>query len=462
MNQIRADLDPADFENVAIFATFRRWRTGRRLKTLPNQGLERKIVRNLSSYFLELQHDMTIHLMAKSTVAMAKLAALTALASAFVTAPAWAQNFPISAAQKQTANEVAQKGVPLSELANDAPDRYTIKSGDTLWDISGIFLKRAWRWPELWGMNLNDIKNPHRIYPGQILVLERKNGLASLRLLGEQSDPPTVKVSPRTRYEALSDSALPTLRSSAIEAFLAEPIVVDEAELRAAPRIVSALESRVLIAKGDRAYARGPEGTPMADDQPREKQFRVFRNATPLKHPITGEVLGFEAQYVGKAILVRGEGATEVQSRDGSKNNAVVPATIDITGAKEEMRVGDRLLPEPPRQIQTYTPRAPVGKVDGRIVSVYGSAVVNAAQNQVVAISRGSADGMEPGVVLAILKDGASMVDRSDDNRPLMKLPDERNGLLMVFRTFERVSYALILEITDGVRVGDRLINPRH
>jgi nucleoid-associated protein YgaU len=429
---------------------------------LPNQGLERKIVRNLSSYFLELHHDMTIHLMAKSTMAMAKLAALTALASAFVTAPAWAQNFPISAAQRQTANEVAQRGVPPSELALDAPERYTVKSGDTLWAISGLFLKRAWRWPELWGMNLNDIKNPHRIYPGQILVLERKGGMASLRLEGEPSDPPTVKVSPRTRYEILSDSALPTLRSSIIEAFLAEPVIVDDAGLRAAPRIVSALESRVLIAKGDRAYARGPDGAPLLDDQPREQQYRVFRNATPLTDPTTGEVLGYEAQYVGKAKLVRSEGTTEVESRDGSKSMALVPATIDITAAKEEIRVGDRLLPEPPRQMQTYTPRAPDGKVEGRIVSVYGNAVVNAAQNQVVAINRGTTDGMEPGIVLAILKDGASVVDRSDDSRPMMKLPDERNGLLMVFRTFERVSYALILEITDGVRVGDRLINPRH
>jgi hypothetical protein len=462
VNQMQAAVGPPYCEYVAIFATFGWCRTDGRQKTLPNQGLERKIARNLSRYFLELQHDMTTHLMAKSTVVMVKLAALTALASAFVTAPAWAQNFPISAAQRQTATDIAKSGVPLSELAANAPDRYTIKQGDTLWAISGLFLKRPWRWPELWGMNLNDIKNPHRIYPGQVLVLERKDGLATLRLEGEPSDPAGIRVSPRTRYEMLSDSALPTLRSSIIEAFLTEPVVVDEAGLRAAPRIVATLESRVLITKGDRAYARGPEGTPLLDDQPRERQFRVFRNAIPLKDPTTGEVLGHEAQYVGKASLVQGEGSTEVVSRDGSKSLAVVPASIDITGAKEEMRVGDRLLPEPPRQIQTYTPRAPTGKVDGRIVSVYGSAVVNAAQNQVVAINRGTADGMEPGIVLAILKDGASMVDRSDEKLTMMKLPDERNGLLMVFRTFERVSYALILEITDGVRVGDHLINPRH
>ena len=203
-------------------------------------------------------------------------------------------------------------------------------------------------------------------------------------------------------------------------------------------------------------------GTPLLDDQGKDQQFRVFRNATPLKDPTTGEVLGYEAQYVGKATLVRGEGKGEVENRDGSQSVAVVPATIDIVGAKEEMRVGDRLLPEPPRQLQTYTPRAPIGKVEGRIVSVYGNAVINAGQNQVVAINKGTADGMEPGIVLAILSDGARIVDKSDEARPVMKLPDERNGLLMVFRTFERLSYALILEITDGVRVGDRLVSPRQ
>jgi LysM repeat protein len=429
---------------------------------LPNQGLERKIVRKLSSYSFGLRHDMTTHLMAKSTVA---IATLTTLVSALVAAPAWGQNYPITADQRQTANQVAEKGVPLSELAANAPERYTIKSGDTLWAISGLFLQRAWRWPELWGMNLNDIKNPHLIYPGQILVLERKNGMARLRVEGAQatdeSPNDTVRVSPRTRYEALSSGALPTLRSSVIEAFLAEPIIVDEAGLKAAPRIVSTQEGRVMVTRGDRAYVRGPNGAPLMDDQPQLQQFRIFRNATPLKDPTTGEVLGYEAQYVGKATLVRGEATAEVENKDGSLSTAVVPATIDIVAAKEEMRVGDRMLPEPPRQLQTYTPHAPETKVSGRIVSVYGNAVVNAAQNQVVAINRGTRDGMEVGHVMAILKDGARVVDKSDEERPLMKLPDERNGLLMVFRTFDRLSYALILEITDGVRVGDRLTNPR-
>ena len=405
---------------------------------------------------------MKTHPMAKSTLA---IAALLAIAGAITSTSVAAQNYPVTAAQRDTANQVAQKGVPLSELAANAPDSYTIKRGDTLWDISKLFLKSPWRWPELWGMNLNEIKNPHRIYPGQRLFLERKNGFATLRVGGEAAAPAddsgTIRVSPRVRSESLSDSALPTLRPSLIEAFLAEPIIVDEAGLRAAPRIVSAQENRVLLTRGDRAYARGQDGTPLMDDQSREQMFRIFRNATPLKDPGTGEVLGYEAQYVGKAALVRGESTTQVENRDGEPSSAIVPATIDIVGAKEEMRVGDRMLPEPPRQLQTYTPHAPTGKVEGRIVSVYGSAVVNAAQNQVVVINKGTRDGIESGHVLAILKDGARVVDKTDENRPVMKLPDERNGLLMVFRTFDRLSYALILEITDGVRVGDRLTSPR-
>jgi nucleoid-associated protein YgaU len=427
---------------------------------LPNQGLERKIARKLSSYSSGSQHDMKNHLTATFHAATATLALM---ASAVAVSPAWAQNFPITATQKQTANQVAQKGIPLSELAANAPERYTVKSGDTLWAISSLFLKSPWRWPELWGMNLQEIKNPHRIYPGQLLILERKNGMATLRVGSASDGPPdeTVRVSPRTRYESLADSALPTLKSSLIEPFLVEPMIVDEQGLQSAPRIVSAQEGRVLLTRGDRAYARGQNGAPLLDDQAKEKQFRVFRNATPLKDPGTGEVLGYEAQYVGKALLVRSESTTEMTGTDGKTSTAIVPATIDIVAAKEEMRVGDRMLPEPARQLQSYTPRALEGKIDGRIVSVYGSAVVNAAQNQVVAINRGIRDGIEPGHVMAILKDGQVVIDKADPTRPVMKLPDERNGLLMVFRTFERVSYALIIEITDGVRVGDRLVAPR-
>ncbi len=396
--------------------------------------------------------------------AITPLVALAAVAGSLLGAPAMAQNYPITAQQRATASQVASSGVALSELKADAPASYTIKSGDTLWAISGLYLTSAWRWPELWGMNLADIKNPHLIYPGQTLFLDTANGRARLRMgkADDQTAPPTVRLSPRTRFESLGQSALSTLKSHLIEPFLAEPVIVDEQGLSAAPRIVAAQDSRVLLTRGDRAYARGKAGAELVDD-PSQKQmvYRVFRNATPLKDPLTAEVLGYEAQYVGRALLVRSETSQESVDKDGKTRTDIVPATIDITDAKEEMRVGDRLLPEPPRQLLSYVPHAPQSPVDARIVSVYGSAVVNAAQNQVVVINKGTRDGMESGLVLAILKDGARMVDKTDADLTPIKLPDERNGLLMVFRTFEKLSYGLILEITSGVKVGDRLVNPR-
>ena len=376
--------------------------------------------------------------------------------------PVLAQSFPVTAGQRATASQVAQTGVALSDLSPTAPQSYTVKAGDTLWAISGLFLKSPWRWPELWGMNLSDIKNPHLIYPGQTLFLDTSDGRARLRMgAGTGNNPPTVRLSPRTRSENLAAGALPTLKSHLIEPFLAEPVVVDAQGLSAAPRIVAAQDSRVLLTRGDRAYARGTPGAELLDDvSKKQATFRVFRNATPLKDPLTGEVLGYEAQYVGKALLARSETTQSSLDAEGKSRTEIIPATIDITDAKEEMRVGDRLLPEPPRQIQNYVPHAPLTQVDARIVSIYGSAVANAAQNQVVAINRGTRDGMESGHVLAILKDGDRLIDKTDATLPQIKLPDERNGLLMVFRTFERVSYALVLDITSGVKVGDHLVNP--
>jgi hypothetical protein len=186
----------------------------------------------------------------------------------------------------------------------------------------------------------------------------------------------------------------------------------------------------------------------------------VFRNATPLKDPATGDVLGYEAQYLGKAQLQRSE-STETTRKDGKDVVSVVPATLDIVAAREEMRAGDRLLPEPARQLVSYVPRAPLQTVtDGRIVSVYGNSVQFAAQNQVVAINKGTRDGIESGNVLAILKNGETIVDRTGGGKETLKLPNERIGLLMVFRPFDRVSYALVLEITDTPKAGDLLINP--
>jgi len=414
-----------------------------------------------------MQHNRTQQMMAQTSAtgtALRGIGTVTALAAALCCTGAQAQNFPITSGQKATAEQVAQAGVPLSELAPNAPDSYTVKSGDTLWAISGLFLKSPWRWPELWGMNIQEVRNPHRIFPGQQLFLDKSNGRARLRMgQAPEGEAPsqTVRVSPRTRYETLADTSIPTLQTNLIEPFLAEPVIVNQGVLESAPRIVATQEGRVLLSRGDRAYARGTAQAPLIEARDKPLDFRVFRNATALRDPVTRAVLGYEAQYVGKATLIRGESSTDVKTRDGKSESVPVPATIDIVASKEEMRAGDRLLPEPPRQLVSYVPRAPETKVDGAVVSMYGSAVASAAQNQIVVINKGTADGIESGHVLAILKDGQGLVDRTGDKPTAIKLPDERNGLLMVFRPFEKLSYALILEITDGVKVGDRVVNPR-
>jgi hypothetical protein len=388
-----------------------------------------------------------------------------ALCAGILGTAAQAQNYPISPTQQATANQVAQAGVPLSALAPNAPGQYTVKSGDTLWAISGLFLTSPWRWPELWGMNQEEIRNPHRIYPGQELRLIKKDGRATLQAgavpSGEVAQ--TVRLSPRTRVELLADNALPTLKTHLIEPFLSEPLIIDETALDKAPRIVATQEDRVLLSRGDRAYARGPVDAPLSDARGKPLNFRIFRNATPLRDPGTQEILGYEAQYVGKAALLSSESTqtSKDKDRDGKPMVDVVPASLDIMVAKEEISTGDRLLAEPERELLNFVPRAPAGNIDGRIVSVYGSAVTNAAQSQIVVINRGTKDGIERGHVLSLLSDGPRIQDNTDPNKAEIKLPDESNGLLMVFRPFERLSYGLILEIKTGVKIGDRVTSPR-
>jgi hypothetical protein len=418
----------------------------------------------------------------------------------------WAQNYPITQGQRARASEVAQAGVPLSELAPNAPSSYKVKRGDTLWRISGLFLKSPWRWPDLWGMNLEEIKNPHRIYPGQELFLDTSNGRARLTT-NRPGGIETIRVSPRVRSESLSESAIPPVDMQQIEAFLAEPLIVDEKTFERAPRIVATPENRVLLSLGDRAYARSTYGSsvegliePLSTAAGKPRKYRVFREAKPLKDPGTGEVLAYEAQYIGKANIVRSEEMRQVDKApepeatakaparedvykpqfENTSSNVVrlevkdapaaedkkgpgqelIPASIDIVAAKEEIRVGDRLLPEPPRDFSNYVPSAAPADMSGQIVSVYGNAVRYAAQNQVVSINRGTSQGVANGQVFALLRDANTLVDKTDEGRPTIRLPGERNGLMMVFRTFDRVSYAVVLEITDGVKVGDRFVSP--
>ena len=361
--------------------------------------------------------------------------------------PASAATYPITEQQRNTAQKAAQAGVPLSELLANAPDTYTVKRGDTLWDISKLFLKSPWRWPELWGMNLQQIRNPHLIYPGQMLYLDKSNGRARLRMGQAVGGDGTVKLSPRIRSEALGDGAIASIPFNLIEPFLNEAIIFQGNELEAAPRIVAAQEGRVLLSRGENAYVRGELGS--------DRAFRIFREAKPLKDPGTGLILGYEAAYVGAAEYVR-QGETRTGA-DGKPE--IVPATFVITSTRQEANVGDRLSPVPAREFSNYAPHAPASALSGQIVSIYGDGL-SAGQNQIVALNRGAAEGVERGHVLALWSAGAKVIDRTDPARPNLTLPDERHGLLFVFRVFDRMSYALILSVKDPVKAGDRFTQP--
>ena len=387
--------------------------------------------------------------------------AVTLLAAALSSSTAWAQNYPVTAGQRAAAQQVASQGIPVAELAPNAPEVYVVKRGDTLWAISGLYLRTPWRWPELWGMNMQSISNPHLIFPGQTLYLDKTGGYARLRS-GIPGQPEDVRISPRTRSDSLADTALPTLQPHLIEPFLVEPQVVDADTLEKAPRIVATVDDRVLMAAGDRVYARGDMTRPLEIAPGEPRYFGIYRNAVALKDPVTGEILGYEAQFVGKGELVRGESLEDTPNAKGGFTSEYVPATVDILSTREEVRANDRLLPTPARGFMSYMPRAPQQPVSARAVSIYGgSAFANAAQNQVVAINLGRQDGIESGHVLQLLTGGQRIKDTTDEAKSMIRLPSEKNGMAMVFRTFDRVSYALILSVRNQVRVGDTLVNPR-
>jgi LysM repeat protein len=370
------------------------------------------------------------------------------LGTVLLGAPAQAAD-PVTPAQRSAALQVAQTGVPLSALADNAPASHTVQRGDTLWAISTLFLKSPWRWPELWGMNLAEIANPHLIYPGQVLVLVKDGNSARLRLAradGAIGQPPTntVKLSPRVRSQLLDNGAIASIPLHLIGPFLNEAMVFDQNELASAPRIVATQEGRVMVSRGETAYVRG--------DLRGARSFTLFREARPLRDPSTNEVLGFEAAFVGTADFVRAEGTA-------ASNGLPVPATFVMTSTRQEAGVGDRLAPVPPRDFSAYVPHPPASPMNGQVVSIYGEAL-SAGQNQIVALNRGLRDGIERGHVLALWRAGAPATDNTGARAQPIQLPDERSGLLFVFRVFDRVSYALILSALDPVRAGDRITQP--
>ncbi len=352
-------------------------------------------------------------------------------------------------------------------LADDAPTTYTVVKGDTLWDISGRFLKEPWRWPEIWNMNREQVKDPHWIYPGdQIKLSFDASGKPMLSVNGSSGGGfggvpgGTVKLNPQIRTDRIA-LAIPSIPSKVIGPFLSLPLVIEKDAMANSPRIVAAEDGRVIIGAGNIAYAIGlnpNQGT----------KWQVYRPGKDLLDPVTSEVLGVEATYLGEARVTKfGESST-----------------LEILRSTQEINRGDRLTPTLEATLPSYSPRAPEKSVKGAIVSVL-SGVNDAAQYSVVALNLGRRDGMEIGHVLATLQKGETVSTSEENDNPSsfrlsslfgstsdasktdaananaeVKLPDERNGLAFVFRVFDKISYALIMSSRRPLKVGDVVQTP--
>ena len=359
-------------------------------------------------------------------------------------------------------------------LKSKHPDRHVVVKGDTLWGISGKFLKDPWLWPKVWKLNRSQIKNPHLIYPGDVVFLDMSNGSPQLRLLRE-----TITLQPGAVEEPLDRIAISTIPLNVIAPFLSQPLIIEKDQLATSPRILAGQDDRVVLSPGTRVYINKiEEGDGL--------NWYVYRPSGSLIDPDTKEVLGVEATYLGDLKITKyGE-----------------PASADITKAKEEIFTKDRLVPTGDSVITNFVPHAPDSAISGRIIQIYGG-VAEAGPESIVSISRGAADGLEVGHVLAInrygrvIKDPEFQKDKEVNSKPklkelnfdvthdaegkpivnfkkepevtsgkldlepgMVKLPDERIGLLMVFRVFDRVSYALVMQATQPINKLDSVNTP--
>lgn len=321
----------------------------------------------------------------------------------------------------------AQGTTPPLELADGAPDRHIVVPGDTLWSIAAKFLKSPYRWAELWRINKDEIRNPQRIYPGQVLTLDKSGPTPRLVL-------ETIRMRPH-EYVGPLKKEIPSIPPQAIEPFLTTPLVIEPNGLDSAARIIAVQDDRVIAGTGDRVFA-----TNVADQA---KNWQIFRPGTPLVDPETRQLLGHEAVYLGTAQLVS----------NGD------PAEFLLRSSTQEITRGDHLLPTPRPDVIAYVPRPPETAIKGHIIGVNGG-VNFVGQYGVVSINRGLADGVEPGHVLAADLAGPVITDRFKGEKRSYKLPDQKNGLIFVFRVFSHVSYALVMESAKPISVGDTVRTP--
>ena len=351
-------------------------------------------------------------------------------------APAAAAADTMPAAEAPPAGDV--------KLQDNPPGRYTVKRGDTLWGISSRYLKNPWKWPEVWGMNKDEIKNPHLIYPGDVIILDLSGATPRLRLEGVPDgglsrwygyELQVSKLEPRMRASALA-GAIPTIPARDIDAFLSRSLVVEPDAMALAPKIVSGLKNRVVLSANDTAYAVGIQ-------QGKGNTWNVYRPGRLLQDPDTNEMLGREAVFVGDV---------EVESFGQVSALRIVHATQEVTN-------GDRLTVSTAPPTLPYAPRAPSKKIRGKVIAGASDTLSEFGPLAMVILNRGARDGLETGQVLGVFRNLGKVAPGLVGGESL-PMPLQEYGLLMVYRVFNKVSFALVMNATEPVNVRDIVANP--
>lgn len=332
---------------------------------------------------------------------------------------------------------VPRKAIPL---ADNAPDSYVVKRGDTLWGIAKVFLRDPWYWPEIWQVN-PQVHNPHLIYPGDTLRLVYIDGQPQIVL--QRGD--GIRVEPTVRSEPL-DSAITTIPYATVAAFMSKPTVLDRDQMKAAPYVLATRDLHVVMSEGDTVYARG-----FTSPAELGSHYNIVRVGDPLIDPDDKRFLGYDGIFTGSGHI----------TRQGD------PTTLVLTESARESRAGDKLIPGGVDVPLDFIPSAPRVKTDGRIISVANGVTV-IGQYEVVVVNRGARDGLAPGNVLGVFDTGPLVSDTDKQGffalhsfgAKKVALPSERTGTFMVFKTFDNISYGLIMEATNLIRVGDKIQNP--
>jgi hypothetical protein len=347
------------------------------------------------------------------------------------------------AAAEEPAEAAPAAATERPVLQDNVPDRYVVVKGDTLWDISARFLKNPWKWPELWGINKEQIHNPHLIYPGDVVLLDRSAGGVRLRLEGAEdggsarwtgNELQLARLSPQVRGSPVNAMPIPTIPAKSIEPFLVRPLVVDSAQVARAPTIVATTDKRVVISAGDTAWVKGMPAEPLA-------RWQVYRQGRVFQDPDSKELLGFEAVYLG----------------DADVSDVGPVSTVQIARASQEIAAGDKLAAAPPVFTVPYVPHAPEQKVRGRIIAGSDNAVEEMGTYSVIIMNRGARNGLEVGHVLGLYRSEGSI---PMGNNKVQALPEQQYGLVLVFRVFDKMSYGVVMSSRRPVHVMDTVANP--